>query len=133
MNIGAIPFLIFGIFFIFAASNAYIKIFYHKKPKYPQVHHMTIFLLYCLGIIYILSAVTNIIALSILGTPILLLLFIWYRKRKYPSYELDIKEKYPEKYAKIKAPISTWSKIGIYISFSLAVIGSIISLIHFLK
>ena len=134
MNIGAIPFLIFGIFFIFAASNAYIKIFYHKKPKYPQVHYMTIFMLCSLGIMYILSAITSIIALAILGTPILLLLSIWYRKRKYnsyESYELDIKEKYPEKYAKVNAPISIWKKIVLIIGFLLAVVGSIISLIHF--
>ena len=131
-----IPFLIFGVFFIFAAFNAYIKIFYHKKPKYPQVHYMTIFMLLSLGIMYILSAIINIIAIAILGTPILLLLYSWYRKRKYSSYksyELDIKEKYPEKYAKIKTPISTRNKIGLNIGFSLAVIGSIISLIHFLK
>ena len=136
MNIAVISFLIFGIFFIFAAVNAYIKIFYHKKPKYPQVHYMTIFMLFSLGIMYILSAITSIIAIAILGTPVLILLYSWYRKRKYSSYksyELDIKEKYPEKYAKIKAPISTRNKIGIYVGFSLAAIGSIISLIHFLK
>jgi hypothetical protein len=99
MNIAVIPFLIFGIFFIFATVNAYIKIFYHKKPKYPQVHYMTIFMLFSLGIMYILSAITNIIAIAILGTPIILLVYSWYRKRKYSSYksyELDIKEKYPE-------------------------------------
>ena len=136
MYIEAIPFLIVGVFFIFAAVNAYIKIFYHKKPKYPQLHYTTIFMLFSFGIMYILSAVTSIIAIAILGTPILVLLYSWYRKRKdssYKSAELDIKEKYPEKYAKIKTPISTRNKIGIYICFSLAVIGSITSLIHFLK
>lgn len=133
MYITAIPSLIFGIFFIFLAGNAYMKIFYHKKPDYPQVHYITIFVLCSLGIIYIMSAIIGNIAPAILATLILPLLSILYRKKKYHSFELHIKEKYPEKYAKINAPISIWKKIGLIIGYLFLFITSIISLIHFLK
>ena len=133
MNILAIPSLIFGFFFIFLAGNAYMKIFYHKKPDYPQLHYITIFVLCSLGIIYVLSAIIGNIAPAILATLTLPLLSSLYRKKKYPSFDSHIKEKYPEKYARVNAPISIWKKIGLIIGYLFFFITAIISLIHFLK
>jgi len=127
MYIAAIPFLMLGIFITFSASYAYIRLFYHKKPNYPKLQYIGILLLCSLGISYMVGAITGHIGLAMLLTFILPIFFVFYRKRKYPSSETYIKEKYPEKYSKINAPISILAKIGYIVLFLFLIIVAIIN------
>lgn len=100
MNIYSICFLIFGIFFIFLASYSYIKLFYHNKPEYARLQYIAIFMVYAIGILYVLCAIIDHVGVAILSMLIMVNLLPLYRKRKFSPYESDFKEKYPEIYAK---------------------------------
>ena len=100
MDIISIIFLILGIFFIFLASYFYIKVFYHNKPEYARLQYITIFMVYIIGILNVLCAIIDHVGVAILLMLIMVTLFPLYRKRKFPSYESDVKERYPEIYAK---------------------------------
>ena len=90
-----------------------------------------------IGILYILGAIIGNIGPAILSTLIIPPLFTWYRKRKYPSFDLYIKEKYPERYEKMiekrNTPVSIWTKIGRNILFLFLLMSAIASIILFLK
>lgn len=127
MDIYTIIFLILGLFFIFGASNGYIRLIYHKKskyPKYPKLEHIIIFGWYLIGILFILGAITGYIWLAALLSFIIFISYYLYRKRKYPSLDLDIKEEHP-KYAKINASFGIWAKIAFIISFLFLIIIAI--------
>ncbi len=101
MSILSIPFLIIGIIIIILASYVSVKLFYNNKPNYAKLQMISIFLMYILGILYILGAITNYIGLVLILTLIIVIIFGSYREWKYPSYELYVKKEYPKYYEKI--------------------------------
>ena len=99
MDIISLIFLILGIFFIIMISLGLHK----DKMKHPErkSDYVSVFMIYLVGILYILGAVTGYIWIIVFLTTIMLLIFTrFYFEKKYSYSDSDIKEKIPKKYEK---------------------------------
>ena len=127
MGIISIGFLILGIFFIIMTSLGLHK----DKRKHPEREsdYVSVFVMYLVGILYILGAVTGYIGIIIFLTTIMLLIFTRsYFKKKYSYSDSDIKEKIPKKYEKTFNVTVKHNKI-MNINWKIIIIGIVLAVI----
>ena len=97
MDVISIIFLILGIFFIIMISLGLHK----DKKEHPErkVDYVFVFIIYLVGVLYILGAFTGYIGIIVFLTTIILPIFIhFYVKKKYPYSDSNMKEKIPKNY-----------------------------------
>lgn len=91
MSIFSLSFLILGIIFIILPTYALLE--YKRKFPERKIENKSAFLMYPVGILYILGSITGyiwiIVPLIIITLPIFSRLYIYYKK-KYPSSDSDI-------------------------------------------
>ena len=92
MSIFSLSFLILGIIFIFLPSFALLE--YKRKFPERKIKNKSTFLMYPVGILYILGSITGyiwiIFPLTMIALLISLCLDIYYHKKKYSSSDSDI-------------------------------------------
>ncbi|MCZ3365439.1 MULTISPECIES: hypothetical protein [Methanobacterium] len=92
MSIFSLSFLILGIIFIILPSFALLE--YKRKFPERKLENKSAFLMYPVGILYILGSITGyiwiIFPLTMIALLISLRLDIYYHKKKYSSSDSDI-------------------------------------------